>query len=215
MSFAIDVISDVVCPWCYVGKRRLEAALAELADHDPGFGALVNYHPFQLNPGLPYEGIDRRAHMEAKFGSGTRLAEIHARLNAVGESVGIAFEFDRITRQPNTLDAHRLISWAQARADAGDVVERLFRAFFVEGRDVGDRAVLAAIAGEAGLDATAAHAFLDSGEGVDRIAAMDARARQLGVEGVPFFVFNEKIAVSGAHEPSVLIDAIAQAREAA
>lgn len=212
MSFAIDVISDVVCPWCYVGKRRLEAALAMLAGREPGFGAVVSFHPFQLNPQLPREGIDRRDYVASKFGG--RAGDIYARITAAGQSVGIPFAFDRIARQPNTFDAHRLTSWAQAGADAGALVERLFRAFFLEGRDIGDREVLAALAGEAGFDAGAARAFLDSGEGGDRIAAMDVRARQLGVEGVPYFVFNEKVAVSGAHEPAVLLDAIAQARGA-
>jgi predicted DsbA family dithiol-disulfide isomerase len=212
MSFVIDVISDVVCPWCFIGKRRLEAALALQADHEPGFEPIVNWHPFQLNPDLPREGIDRRTYVETKFGGAARAAEIYARVRAVGETVGIGFEFDRIARQPNTLDAHRLVSWAQANGDAGALVERLFRAFFLQGRDVGSREVLAAIAGEAGLDAQAARAFLESDEAAHRIEAMDARARQLGVEGVPFFVFGEKVAVSGAHEPAQLLEAIAQAR---
>jgi predicted DsbA family dithiol-disulfide isomerase len=215
MSLTIDVISDVVCPWCYIGKRRLESALAALSHSDPGFGAVVNWHPFQLNPDLPPEGVDRRAYLEAKFGGPARADEIYARVRAAGDTVGIPFALEKIQRQPNTLDAHRLIAWAQGQGDAGGLVERLFRAYFLDGRYLGDRAVLAEIAGEAGLDVTAAAMFLDSGQLTDRIVAMDARARELGVEGVPFFVFGERVAVSGAHEPAVLLDAIAQAREPA
>ncbi len=126
--------------------------------------------------------------------------------------MGIAFAFDRIEVQPNTRDAHRLVAWAQSHGDASDLVERLFHAYFVDGRAVGDHAVLAAIAGEAGLPSDAARRLLDSDEGMDAIALMDRRAREIGVQGVPFFIFNQRVAVSGAQEPDTLLDAIAQAR---
>jgi predicted DsbA family dithiol-disulfide isomerase len=213
-TLTIDVISDVVCPWCFIGRRRLGAALQRLAQREPGIRPLVSWHPFQLNPDLPREGIDRRAYLEAKFGGGERAAQIYDRVRAVGKTVAIDFAFERILRQPNTLDAHRLISWAQARGDAEDVVERLFRAYFLEGRFVGDREVLAAIAGEAGLSAEVARAYLATDEGVDAIAAMDARVRELGVTGVPFFIFDGRVAVSGAQEASVLVDAMDQAKKA-
>jgi len=214
MAFMIDVVSDVVCPWCYIGKRRLAAALARLHADDPAFESRVNWHPFQLNPELPAAGVDRKRHLEAKFGGPARAREIYARVRAAGETAGIAFDFERIAVQPNTLSAHRLIGWAQREHDAGELVERLFDGYFIEGRDVGNHAVLAAIAAEAGLDASDAEAYLDSGAGREEIAAMDARARTLGVSGVPYFIFDGRVAVSGAHEPEVLLQAIMQAREA-
>jgi predicted DsbA family dithiol-disulfide isomerase len=213
-SLTIDVVSDVVCPWCYVGKRRLAAALATLAGREPQTRVDVRWHPFQLNPELPRGGIDRAAYLAAKFGSETYPADTRARLAAAAATVGLALDFDRIARQPNTEDAHRLVAWSQeidaARTD--DLVERLFRAFFVEGRDVGDRAELVAIAGEAGCDPAAASAMLGSDRYADAVADSDRRARELGIGGVPFFIFDGKVAVSGAHEPATLQDAIAQAR---
>jgi predicted DsbA family dithiol-disulfide isomerase len=209
----IDIVSDVVCPWCYIGKRRLEAALAELAVRQPAVHPFVSWHPFQLNPDLPREGIDRRAYVEDKFGGPERAHEVYARIRGIGAEVGIAFAFEAIRRQPNTRDAHRLISWAQAQGDADALVERLFRAYFIEGRYVGDREVLAALAGEAGLPADAARTYLATDQGDDAIVAMDRRVRELGVGGVPFFIFDGRIAVSGAQEPQTLLDAIAEARE--
>jgi predicted DsbA family dithiol-disulfide isomerase len=209
----IDVVSDVVCPWCYIGKHRLETALRQLHADDPAFEPRVNWHPFQLNPELPAAGTDRKRYLEAKFGGPARAGEIYARVRAAGETAGIAFDFDRIAVQPNTLSAHRLVAWAQHEHDAGDLVERLFAGYFVDGRNVGDHAVLATIAGEAGFDAAAARAYLDSGAGREEIAAMDVRARKLGVSGVPFFIFDGRVAVSGAHEPEMLMQAIAQARD--
>ena len=213
-ALTIDVISDVVCPWCFIGRRRLGTALQMLAQRERGIRPLVSWHPFQLNPELPREGIDRRAYLEAKFGGPQRAAKIYESVRAAGMTVGIDFAFERILRQPNTLDAHRLISWAQARDGAEDVVERLFRAYFLEGRFVGDREVLAAIAGEAGLSAEAARAYLASDEGVDAITAMGGRVRELGVTGVPFFIFDGRVAVSGAQEASVLVDAMNEAKKA-
>ena len=190
----IDVISDVVCPWCFIGRRRLGEALSLYAAREPDVRPVVSWHPFQLNPDLPRDGIDRRAYLEAKFGGPQRAAEIYERVRAAGRTVGIDFAFERIERQPNTRDAHRLISWAQARGDAEDLVERLFRAYFLEGRRIGERAVLAAIAGEAGLPADAARAYLESEAGADTIEAMDRRVRELGVTGVPFFIFGSRVA---------------------
>jgi predicted DsbA family dithiol-disulfide isomerase len=209
----IEVVSDVVCPWCYIGKRQLEALLAELpADERP----VVRWHPFQLNPELPAAGIDRRAYLEAKFGGAERAAQIYARVRAAGEAHGLALDFDRIALQPNTRDAHRLIAWAQEdpARDAQPLVEALFRAYFVEGRFVGDRAELARIAGEAGLDAAAARAMLDSDAHADAVAAAETHARQLGVTGVPYFVFDGRAAVSGAAGVDALREALGQAAQA-
>jgi predicted DsbA family dithiol-disulfide isomerase len=213
-EFQIDVISDVVCPWCFIGQRRLAEARARLPEDDAARRAPIRWHPFQLNPDLPREGIARKAYVENKFGGPERAAQIYARVSAAGATAGIPFAFDRILRQPNTRDAHRLIAWAQAQGDASDLVERLFRAYFIDGRYIGDHEVLAAIAGDAGFDAAAARMLLDSEEGVDAIALMDRRAREIGVQGVPFFIFNQHIAVSGAQEPGVLLDAITQAKAA-
>ena len=210
--FQIDVISDVVCPWCYIGQRRLAVALARLPVDDSARAASIRWHPFQLNPDLPQAGVARKAYLEDKFGGPERAAQIYARVAAAGATVGIPFAFERIERQPNSRDAHRLIAWAQSQGDASDLVERLFRAYFIDGRRIGDHEVLAAIAGEAGFDPAAARKLLGSDEGMDAIALMDTRAREIGVQGVPFFIFNQHVAVSGAQEPDTLLGAIAQAR---
>jgi predicted DsbA family dithiol-disulfide isomerase len=209
----IDVVSDVVCPWCYIGKRHLEDAISKLpADQRP----VVRWHPFQLNPDLPPEGIDRRRYLEDKFGGPERAAQIYERVRAAGSNAGLALDFDRIERQPNTLDAHRLIAWAQGigGGDADALVEALFRGYFVEGRFIGDRSVLAAIAGEAGFDAAAARTMLDRDEGAAEIAEMDRHARQMGISGVPFFVFNQRVGVSGAQGGAALLEALRQSRTA-
>ncbi len=206
----VDVVSDVVCPWCFIGKRRLAAALERAAADHPGLTFAVNWHPFQLNPELPPDGVDRRSYLEAKFGGPARAAEIYARVRAAGDTVDIPFAFERIERQPNTLDAHRLVTWAQARGAGDALVDRLFRAYFLEGRYIGNRDVLADLAAEVGLDREAARAMLASDEGAATVRALDRRVRELGVSGVPFFIFGDKVAVSGAQEPAVLCDAIAQ-----
>lgn len=213
---SIDVVSDVVCPWCFIGKRRLEAALALLAAEGAQPQVSVRWLPFQLNPELPPEGVDRSLYVGKKFGGAERAAQIYDRVSAAGATVGIRFAFERIVRQPNTTDAHRLIAWAQERAGGGDrLVEGLFAAYFFEGRDPGRRDVLAAIAGETGFDAVAARALLDSDEGREAVERAQRRAGELGINGVPFFIFDGRLAVSGAQEPRVLADAIAEAAQTA
>jgi predicted DsbA family dithiol-disulfide isomerase len=210
----IDIVSDVVCPWCYIGKRRLERALAALRESEPALDVTLRWHPFQLNPDLPRAGVDRQRYLDAKFGGAARAAQIYERVREAGRESGLALAFDRIERQPNTLDAHRLIAWAQredpARAD--DLVERLFHAYFVEGTFVGDADTLATLAADAGYDRDAAAAMLTSDALRDDVAAADERARSLGIQGVPFFVFDGRVALSGAHEPATLLDAIERAR---
>jgi len=215
-ALTVDVVSDVVCPWCYIGKRRLEAALARLREAEPDLPVQVRWHPFQLNPDQPAEGTDRRRYIEAKFGGPDRAREVYARVAAAGATVGIPFAFDAIERQPNTLDAHRLIAWAQARreGDPDVLVEQLFRAYFLDGRFIGDCEELVRRAATAGYDAADARAFLASDEMKADVAGADQRAREMGVSGVPFFIFGGKTAVSGAHEPETLLEAIAQARAA-
>jgi predicted DsbA family dithiol-disulfide isomerase len=213
-DLAVDVVSDVVCPWCYIGKRKLERALAEVRAREPGVGITVRWHPFELNPDLPVEGIARADYIEAKFGGGQRASEIYARVQAVGLTVGIAFDFERITRQPNTRAAHRLIAWAQQAGDAEPLVELLFRAYFIEGRRLTDAGELAAIAQEAGFPRDAAQALLASERLRAEVDAEYREAQDVGVTGVPFFIFNGRTAVSGAHDPPALIEAIAAARAA-
>jgi predicted DsbA family dithiol-disulfide isomerase len=214
-AVVIDVVSDVVCPWCYIGKRKLETALEKLASQSRAPETSVRWHPFQLNPDLPPHGIPRTSYLQAKFGGGSRASEIYARVKAVGAEIGIAFDFDRIEIQPNTLAAHRLIAWAQERQDrrvTSDLVERLFEAYFVQGRAIGEPAELAKIASEAGLEISAAQAMLASAEGLAAVSAEDREARNVGINGVPFFIFNGTTALSGAHDPETLLEAIGKAR---
>ena len=203
-QLVIDVVSDVVCPWCYVGKRRLEAALKGDA------GTLIRWRPFQLDATIPPEGLDRKAYMRAKFGDGPRLGEVHARLKALGQEVGVAFDFEAIQRSPNTLDAHRLIRFATEAGVADAMTERLFADYFERGRDIGDRAVLEAAARDCGLGEVGAR--LEGEEGAQEVRQEIAAAQRMGVEGVPFFIFAEKYAVSGAQPVEVFRQALTQAR---
>ncbi|MDB5848966.1 MAG: hypothetical protein JWP29_2718 [Rhodoferax sp.] len=207
----IDIVSDVVCPWCYIGKRKLEAALAlpEAADLPP---VVIRWHPFQLNPDLPAGGMPRQQYLEDKFGGPERAKTIYDRVRAAGSAVGLTLNIDGIAHQANTLAAHALIAFAQqGDKDGSDMKERLLKAYFVENRNIGDTEVLAAIAAEAGLDADAARAFITSADERAAVAESDAQARQLGVTGVPFFIFNRQLAVSGAQDPATLLDAMKQA----
>ena len=209
----IDVISDVVCPWCYIGKRRLDAALSGRAADSP---AVVRWHPFQLNAELSRGGADRRTYMEQKFGGAQAVADMQQRIEAIGREVGIWFEFARIQRQPNTLDAHRLIAWAQ-RIDAvrtSRLIEDLFRAYFTQGVDIGNIEELARVAGQSGFDSYRAASMLAGGEGRVTVAAADQRLRDMGVGGVPYFIFNQRVAVSGAQPAKVLLDAMLQSEAA-
>jgi predicted DsbA family dithiol-disulfide isomerase len=204
----VDVVSDVVCPWCFVGKRRLDAALAS----SDASSVAVRWRPFQLDPTIPSEGLERRAYMRAKFRDDARLADVHARLSAIGAEVGIKFDFDAISRSPNTLDAHRLIRWAAASGVQEEVVKRLFSAYFEHGRDIGDRTVLTEIAAECGMDAEAVGRQFAGDDGVDAIRNEIAEAQEIGVTGVPFFIFASRFAVSGAQSADVLARALQSAR---
>lgn len=204
----IDVVSDVVCPWCYVGEKRLEAALAE--EPQP---VTLRWRPYQLDPTIPAGGLDRAEYMERKFGKSGRLQSVHDNLTRLGAELGIPFAFDRIKRSPNTLDAHRLIRWASSAGIQGAIVDRLFKAYFVEGRDIGDRGVLIEIAGEFGLDAKLVEKLLKDGADADLVRQEIEQAQGMGVSGVPFFIFGGRLGVPGAQEPSVLRRAMAQARQ--
>ena len=208
-TLTIDVVSDVVCPWCYLGEKRLEAALAE--ESQP---LAVRWRPYQLDPTIPEGGLDRTEYLAKKFGRDGRLQTIHDNLVRLGAEVGLPFAFDRIKRAPNTLDAHRLIRWAASAGAQGKVVDRLFRAYFVEGRDIGDRSVLVEIASECGLEAVIVETLLAEGADVDTVRGEIAQAQAIGVSGVPFFIFAGRLGVPGAQDVSLLRRAIAQAREA-
>jgi len=209
MELSVDVISDVICPWCYVGKRRLERAIAALGDK---YNVQVRWHPFQLNPQLPKEGISRKEYRTRKFGSWERSMELDAKVATVGESEGIQFAFDKISRTPNTADAHRLIWFADQHGCQDTVVESLFRAYFTEGLDVGNRQTLIDVGAESGLDRHAVEPMLDSNEGLDVIANAREMSQRYGVDGVPFFIINQKIALSGAQNPEIFLDAFKQAQ---
>jgi predicted DsbA family dithiol-disulfide isomerase len=206
MSLAVDVISEVICPWCYIGKRRLERAIAAL-----GGPVMVRWLPFQLNPTMPKEGVGRREYRTKKFGSWERSQELDARVVAVGQSEGIQFVFDRIGQTPNTLDAHRLISLAERQGVQGAVVEALFRAYFSEGRDISNRHTLLDVVAEAGLERHEAEALLNSDDGLEAMKDADARARRFLVDGVPFFIVNGTLTLSGAQQPDAFLDVFRQA----
>jgi len=205
----VQVVSDVICPWCFIGKRRLAKAIASLADDSQ---IRVEWLPFQLNPQIPREGMDRRAYRTAKFGSLERSRDHEGRVVAAGADEGIAFAFDRIERTPNTFDAHRLI-WLAGRDRVQDaVVEGLFRAYFIDGQDVGDRQVLIGIAGEVGMDASRIREFLDGDAGVDDVGRLEEQPRQMGANAVPTFVVGGKVVAEGAQPPDVLAGVLAAAR---
>jgi len=207
MTLHIDVISDVVCPWCYIGKKKLELALELYRQRNPEADpAEVSWHPFQLNPDMPEGGIDRREYLQRKFGR--QSTQFYARVSAVGAQVGIPFAFDKISRQPNTLAAHSLIMLAGESGLQRDVVEGLFRGYFIDGRDLNAYETLTEIASTAALGKPQVEACLESAKVREQVRSEDLRARSLGVEGVPFFVFNGRYAVSGAQDPAVLVDAM-------
>ncbi len=210
----IDIVSDVVCPWCYIGKRKLEAALA-LPQAAKLPKVQIRWHPFQLNPDMATEGVSRKQYLEDKFGGPQRAAEIYERVRAAGRSAGLELNIDGITRQPNTLVAHALIAFGQQHGAGDAVKERLLHAYFVENRFIGSVDVLVDIAAEAGLDADAARFWLNDPAQLQAVAQADAQARAMGISGVPFFIFNQKLAVSGAQDPATLLDAMQQAMAAA
>ena len=200
-AMQIDIISDVVCPWCFIGKRRLEKALVMR----PDIGTAITWRPFQLNPDMPAEGMARADYIATKFGDSGHSRRIHQTIAEAGATVGIDFAFDKVKRSPNTRNAHRLIRYATRQGVGGDVVTRLFEGYFLQGRDVGDLATLAKIAAEAGLDEREARVFLAGDSERDEIVAEDRNARRLGVNAVPCFIFAGQYAISGAQEPEFFL----------
>ncbi|MER9750872.1 DsbA family protein [Mesorhizobium sp. M0140] len=207
-AITVDVVSDVVCPWCFIGQKRLDRAIAAVGDVD----VHVRWRPFQLDPTIPSDGKDRREYMLAKFGSDERIREIHVRIEPLGEIEGISFAFDAIKVAPNTLDAHRLIRWAGAAGEAiqNRLVRRLFQLNFEEGANIGDHAVLVEAAREAGMDASVVATLLPTEADVEAVRTEIATASRMGISGVPCFLLEDKYAVMGAQDADTLADAIRQ-----
>ncbi|MFQ5773620.1 MAG: DsbA family oxidoreductase [Kiloniellaceae bacterium] len=196
----IDIFSDTICPWCFIGKRRLERALEERPQPD----LTVRWRAFQLNPDMPSEGMERGRYLELKFGGALNAQAVYAQVRAAGESEGIPFAFERIARTPNTVDSHRLIRFAEAKQRQDEIVEALFAAYFLRGENIGEVEILVAAAEAAGLDPEEVRAFLNSDAEADVVRAEDAAARRAGINGVPCFIFNGHYALAGAHPPEIL-----------
>lgn len=195
----LDILSDPICPWCYIGKAHLDRALTAHPDHP----FTIEWHPFQLNPEMPAEGMDRRAYLDGKFGGRAAADQVYGRIAEAAKAAGLSIDFDKIGRTPNTLDAHRLIHWAGLEGRQTAVVTRLFKAYFEAGQDIGDREVLLDIAEGVGLDRAMIERLLDSDADCDDIRARDAHARERGVTGVPTFVIANTHVAPGAQSPEL------------
>ncbi|MCD2182222.1 DsbA family oxidoreductase [Rhizobium sp. GN54] len=206
-TVAIDVVSDVVCPWCYLGKKRLEKAIEAVSDE---LNVSVTFRPYQLNPDMPAQGVDHKKHLAEKLGGADAVDKAHGMLAGLGREAGVDFHFEKIELSPNTLDAHRLLRWAMI--EGPDVQSRvslaLFKAYFEDGRNIGDRDVLLDIAEKAGLDRAVVAALFSAGADVGSVKEEIGLARQMGVTGVPCFIIDNKYAVVGAQTSEVLADAL-------
>jgi predicted DsbA family dithiol-disulfide isomerase len=207
----IDIVSDLVCPWCFIGKRRLARALAQR----PDVSVSMSWRAFQLNPDMPDVGMSRESYLATKFGSPIRAARIYDAMRDTGAAEGIDFAFDRIRRTPNTIAAHRLVRFAAKQGKADRMVEALFRAYFEQGRDTGNIAVLADIAAETGFERPAALRWLESEAALAEILEEDRNARRLGISGVPCFIIDGGYALSGAQEPEFFLPLFDLAQNAA
>jgi predicted DsbA family dithiol-disulfide isomerase len=206
---AIDVVSDVVCPWCFIGKRRLEQAIALR----PDIPVEIRWRPYFLNDWVPREGISRNDYLTKKFGSPERYKSIAGRVSAAAAAEGLTYNVDGISRQPNTTDCHRLILWAANTGDPGSMKQRLMELYFTEGADLTDREVLVQAAVDCGMDGALTRELLASDRDVARVTAEAEQAKQAGIDGVPCFILGGVLAVSGAQDPITLSDAIARAVE--
>lgn len=202
----IDVVSDVVCPWCFIGKRRLEKALA-LASDVP---VEVHWRPYFLNEWIPPEGMSREQYLTTKFGSPERYTDIAQRVRAAAADEGLVYAVDRINRQPNTRDAHRLIRWADGIGKSAEMKQRLMDLYFTEGADLSNRAVLVQAAADVGLDPENVRGALDSDQDIAEIERVVEAAKEAGIQGVPCFILDGKYAISGAQAPEALAQAIEQ-----
>ena len=208
----VDIVSDTICPWCYLGKRRFEAALARR----PELELTRRWHPYQLDPGIPPEGVPHRERLAAKFGSPARLDAAHARLVQLGQPLGLAYAFERIPRTPNTLASHALVRWAHAQGGAAledAMVTRLFRGFFEEGQDLTSHDVLVRLAGEAGLDEELTREHLAAQRDFAAVRAEADGWRRAGIDGVPTFVFDGHWSVSGAQEVDTFLEVLDRVQE--
>lgn len=205
----LEIVSDAICPWCWIGKAHLDAALSMLAEE--GLTFEIGWLPYQLNPDMPAEGVDRRAYRTQKFGSWERSLELDTQVADAGRVAGVAFRHDLMTRTPNTVEAHRLIRLAGPSGVQHDVVERLFRAYFQEGKDIGDRAVLAAEGEAAGMPAEALAAFTAGDAARAEVAAESRALAQAGINGVPSFVLDRHLLFSGAMPAERMADAFRRA----
>ena len=205
----IDIISDTVCPWCFIGKRRLERALAMR----PNITAEITWHPFQLNPEMPPDGIERQIYLKAKFGSSERAKDIYRAVDQASVSEKLDLQLDDIKRMPNSLQSHRLLHYAR-RHDKQDVVaENLFQSYFFYGIDIGSIAHLIKIAAESGLDGEDVRSYMESSEDIELVRGHDIQSRKLGVSGVPCFIIAEEYAISGAQESEVFLQVFDAAKE--
>lgn len=202
----IDVISDVMCPWCYIGKRRLEKALAMV----PDVPVDIRWRPYQLDNTIPETGMDRKEYLRNKFGSDEQAAQVYGPVRAAGKDEEIPFEFDKITISPNTLNAHRIIRWAMAEGVQDAAVERLFQLYFIEGANLTDKQVLIDAAVEAGLERAVVERLLESDADLEETRAEISQAQQMGVTGVPAFIIGSRYAIMGAREPEAIAQAIVE-----
>jgi predicted DsbA family dithiol-disulfide isomerase len=202
--FQIDVVSDVVCPWCFIGKRRLGRALAMR----PDIPFNVQWRAYRLDPSVPPEGVDRKSYLAAKFGDDERVKSMGEAIRDAGAGEDISFAYDKIEKTPNTLNAHRLVRWSTTTGLQDEIVEQLFRAYFEQGLDIGDAAVLTGVASGAGMDGEVVSRLLAGDADREQVEREDALAHEMGISGVPTFIFANKYAVSGAVEPEQLVDVI-------
>ena len=208
-SVHVDVISDVVCPWCYIGKRRLEQAIGL----NPNITVAINWRPYFLNPWIPREGIDRQTYLETKFGSAERYAVIAERVAAAAAMEGLVYAPEKMSRQPNTLDCHRLILWSRSATDPALVKQRLMELYFAEGGDLSDPKVLIQAAADCGMDGDLVRRLLASDADVDRVENEANGAKEAGIDGVPCFIFGGSVIVTGAQSPEYLASAIERSAE--
>ena len=207
----LDIMSDPICPWCYIGKSYLDQALQDIPDHP----FTIEWHPFQLNPDMPREGMGRRAYLEGKFGGKEGAVRAYAPVVERAEAAGLKIDFEGMQRTPNTLDAHRLIHWAGIEGRQTAAVAALFHAYFVDARDIGDIDVLADIADGIEMDAAVVRKLLSSDADREDIAKRDAHARQMGVNSVPTFIVGQRHAVPGAQSPELWAQVIGELRQMA